>query len=183
MIRERLDQRYFEWLYSLVYGDNDYSCLTYRKLSDLLYNIEFTYRLELDENRAIDGVDFRYRFGYEEGYSRRIIEEYLDDRPCNVFEMMVALAFKVEEQIMTDYDYGNRTGQWFWNMIVSLGLGTMHDENFSEGYARRVIFRFLDGDYEANGRGGLFTIDNCSRDLRDMDIWSQFMWYLAYISE
>ena len=92
--------------------------------------------------------------------------------------MMVALAFKVEEQFMDDDDYGNRTGQWFWNMIASLGLGTMNDNDFDEGYVRRVIYRFLDREYESNGKGGLFTIENCRCDLRDMEIWSQFMWYL-----
>lgn len=183
MVRDELEERYFEWLYDLVYGDNKYSRLSYRKLSIFLYNTEFTYLIDLDENRAQDGIDFRYRFGIEKGYSRDIIRRYLGDKSCNVFEMMVALAFKAEEQIMDDYEYGNRTGQWFWNMIVSLGLGAMNDTNFDEDYVYSVISRFLDRRYCPNGRGGLFTIENCRCDLRDIEIWSQFMWYLDDIIE
>lgn len=178
MVREELHDRYFEWLYEIVGGDNNYNRLSYRKLLMYLYDTEFTYIHGLDANRAEDGIDFRYRFGHEKGYSWNIIKRHLDDSPCNVLEMMIALAFKVEEQIMDDDEYGNRTGQWFWNMIVSLGLGAMNDNNFDEGYVRRVIYRFLDREYESNGRGGLFTIENCTCDLREMEIWSQFMWYL-----
>ena len=91
---------------------------------------------------------------------------------------MVALAFNGEEQIMNDSDYGDRTGQWFWNMIVSLGLGSMSDDNFDERYVYNTITRFLDRDYAPNGQGGLFTIENPAYDMRYVEIWSQFMWYL-----
>lgn len=52
-----------------------------------------------------------------------MIASYLDNRPCSVLEMIIALAIRLEEHIMDDPDIGNRTGQWFWDMIVSLGLG------------------------------------------------------------
>lgn len=181
MLQDRLDDIYFEWLYNLVCGTNTYTSLTYRKLLMFLHNIEFTWLLEMDGNRAQAGIDFRYRFGYENGYSDEDIYRYLDKRPCSVLEMMVALAFKVEEQIMDDEEYGNRTGQWFWNMIVSLGLGSFSDRNFDPNRARRIITVFLNRDYEPNGRGGLFTIENCKDDLRKVEIWSQCMWYLDEI--
>ena len=179
MLQNDLKDLYFEWLYSLVCDNDDsYNRLTYRNLLRLLYNIEFTYILKMDVNRMKDGINFRYRFGYENGYSNDIIAEYLDIDPCNVLEMMVALAFRAKEQIMDDSDYGNRTSQWFWNMIVSLGLGAMHDYNFDEGYVRSVIYNFLTRNYAPNGKGGLFTIENCMYDLREMEIWSQFMRHL-----
>ena len=131
MLQDELSNRYLDWIYSIICGENDYNHLSYRKLIAFLNDIEFTYILEMDENRAQDGIDFRYRFGYTKGYSRDVIARYLDNRPCSVLEMMVALAFRVEEQIMDDYEYGDRTGQWFWNMIVSLGLGQMHDGCFN----------------------------------------------------
>ena len=182
MLREELESKYFEWLYTLVCGDEYYGRLSYQKLLTLLHNIEFTYILDLDENRAQDGIEFRYRFGYEKGFSNDLIKRYLDTRPCSVLEMMVALAFRVEEQIMDEYQYGDRTGQWFWNMIVSLGLGTMNDREFNEAFTYHVISKFLDRNYARNGKGGLFTIIDCKYDLRNIDIWTQFMWYLDDIS-
>ena len=179
MLHDELENRYFEWLHDLVCNDNNvYNPLKYDRLLIFLYNTEFTYTITMDRNRARDGINFRYRFGYENNYDRDIIASCLDNKHCNILEMMVALAFNAEEQIMDDPDYGNRTGQWFWNRGVSLGLGAMHDRNFDEGYVRSVIYRFLTRDYEPNGKGGLFTVENCPYDLRDMEIWAQFMWYL-----
>ena len=109
-----------------------------------------------------------------------MITEYLDG-PCSVFEMMVALAQRCEA-VMDDPKIGDRTGQWFWGMIASLGLNGMSDNHYDEKYVKDVINRFLDREYEPNGKGGLFTIRNCEHDLRDVEIWYQLCWYLDTIS-
>lgn len=172
-----LETEYYDWMYGLVCDDRG---LSFHKLMAYLQGIEFVPMMERDENRVQHGIDFRYRFGYENGYSRNDIRIYLDSElgPCRLLEMMVSLSFSIEEHIMGDPDYGNRTGQWFWNMIVSLGLGSMDDSNFNADYVDDVIFRFMNRDYQPNGRGGLFTLEHPSRDLRFVEIWSQAMWYL-----
>lgn len=182
MTKQQIHSEYFDWMYKIVCGDEDYNKLSYRKLLMFLYNTEFTYCVEFDDNRAQDGIDFRYRFGYANRYSYDIITNYLDEYPCSVLEMMVAISYRVEEQIMDDYDYGNRTGQWFWNMLANLGLEKMSDNKFDESYAIRVISRFLSRKYEPDGRGGLFIVKNTNYDLRDVDIWTQCMWYLNEIT-
>lgn len=174
---DKLNNEYFEWMYQIVCGDQNDN-LSYRKLLYLLHDIEFVAVMERDHNRAVDGVDFRYRFGYENDYSRELIEEHLDTRPCSVLEMMISLAFRVEEGIMDDTGFGNRTGQWFWNMIHSLGLGAMCDSKFDRDYVKEVIFRFMNREYEYNGKGGLFTIPDINCDMRTAEIWHQTMWYL-----
>jgi hypothetical protein len=100
------------------------------------------------------------------------------DGPCSVLEMMIALAVRCEEHIMDDPNIGNRTGQWFWGMIVNLGLGAVTDERYDARLVDERIGRFLNRDYEPNGRGGLFTVRNCKYDLRDVEIWYQLCWYL-----
>ena len=181
MISTELQNKYFRWLYKLVCGYDEYNGLSYKKLLMFLFNTEFTYFVGLDCNRAQDGIDFRYRFGYKFDIDRDIIAKHLDTRNCSVLEMMIAMAYKVEEQIMDDEDYGNRTGQWFWNMIVNLGLGKMSDMYFDESYVSFVIMRFLNREYEPDGRGGLFTIENSDYDMRKIEIWVQFMRYLDTI--
>ena len=99
MLQDELKSRYFEWLYSLVYGVNDYSRLTYRKLLLSLHEIEFIYDRDMDRDRASDGVDLRYRFGYENGYSAGTIEQIFYMKPCSVLEMMIALASKVKNKL------------------------------------------------------------------------------------
>jgi hypothetical protein len=137
----------------------------------------------MDGNRAEDGIDLRYRFGYEQGYDSPMIATLLDDRPCSVLEMLIALAIRCEEHIMNDPDIGNRTGQWFWNMIINLGLGFMDDTKFDENYVKDVISRFLYRKYKRNGEGGLFTVEHCKNDLRTVEIWYQMCWYLDEVLE
>lgn len=96
-------------------------------------------------------------------------------------EMLIALAFRCEEHIMSDPEVGNRMGQWFWSMIVSLGLSHMTDQFFDLENVNNVIFRFMEHQYDRNGNGGLFTIDDCKYDLRTVEIWWQMNWYLDSI--
>lgn len=180
--KDDLMNEYFERMYHLVYNKKQYNKLSFRKLLYFLHSVDFYPMMEMDDNRRIDGIDFRYRFGYENGYSDEYIKRYLDVRECSVLEMMIALSFKVEEQITDNYLYGDRTGQWFWTMIVNLGLGKMDDSNFDENYCFEVIDQFLSRRYESNGKGGLFYIEKPRRDLRDVDIWCQFMWHLDEVN-
>jgi hypothetical protein len=95
--------------------------------------------------------------------------------------MMVALSIRCEENIMDDPIVGDRTRQWFWDMIVNLGLGSMYDKNYDEWFIDKTINRFLDRQYEPNGKGGLFTVRNCKHDMRLFEIWYQLCWYLDTI--
>lgn len=178
MTKDELNNAYFEWMYQLVCSEQYSRRLSYRKLLYLLHDTEFTYTIPMDGNRAEDGTDLRYRFGYENTYESPMIATYLDNRPCSVLEMMIALAIRCEEHIMDDPDIGNRTGQWFWNMIVNLGLGSMNDEKFNKNHAREIIQKFLNREYRQNGNGGLFTVRHCRVDLRSVEIWYQMCWYL-----
>lgn len=181
MTESELNNEYFEWMCQLVYDKRCTRGLSYRKLLRHLHCIDFQYLLQMDENRAEDGIDLRYRFGYEYKYEGSMIASCLDIRPCSVLEMLIALAFRCEEHIMTDPDIGNRMGQWFWSMIDSLGLGSMNDSKFDAVYTDNVIFRFMKRKYKRNGEGGLFTVERCKYDMRSVEIWWQMNWYLDSI--
>lgn len=176
MTHELLLNEYFDWMYNLVFDKKYFKGESYRKLLRHLDDTEFIYILRMDANRAIDGTELRYRFAYENQYlDTTMIAEYLDYRPCSVLEMMVALVLRCEEETMSNSDIGNRTGQWFWDMIVNLGLGSMDDIDYDPLYTDNVLDRFLHREYEPNGDGGLFTVENCRIDLRTVEIWYQ-MW-------
>lgn len=174
-LRNRINDEYFDWMYNLVCGKRYSRSISYRKLLTHLHNAEFIYLVARDENRASDGVALRRRFTTMNNCEDMRI--YLDG-PCSVLEMIIALAIRCEETIMDDPRIGDRTGQWFWDMIVSLGLGAMTDDRFNEKYVDEVLDTFLFRDYEPNGKGGLFTLKNCDQDLRKVEIWWQAMWYL-----
>lgn len=181
MTQDELNNAYLSWMYELVYDKRYLNGENYYRLFRLLHNIEFTYTIDMDGNRYEDGIDLRYRFANTNHIRQAEIARRLDIQPCSVLEMMVALAIRLEEHIMDNPDIGNRTGQWFWTMIESLGLDCMYDDRFDYDYARKIIQRFLDRDYELDGRGGLFTVKHCEHDLRDVEIWYQACWYLNSI--
>lgn len=170
---------YFEWLCDIVCQQRFANTISYRKLLAHLHSVPFRWSRTLDADRADWGVDMRYRFAQ----SRSLDAGSLDVRaylggPCTVLEMMVALAVRCEEDMMDDPDYGDRTSQWFWNMVVSLGLGGTTDQVYNHDRVEGVIQRFLNRDYEPNGKGGLFTLRHAPFDARKVDIWYQLCWYL-----
>lgn len=178
---------YFEWLRSLI--ESKYSVISYSKILEKLHNIEFTYIIERDSTRYNDGINMRYRYAQSicdqndfQGIDE--IVQSLDSfiGPCTVLEMMIALALKCEENIMRNPDIGDRVGEWFWRMVVNLGLGGISDEKFDEEYVEYVIGRFLHRQYEPNGSGGLFRLRHCDEDLRKVEIWYQLCWYLNEIT-
>ena len=177
MRKHEIQETYFEWIYDMV-CDEKYNRLTYRKLLSYLFDRTFTYEIEDDRNRYSDGIDFRYQFGYQNDYPMTTIKKFLDNRPCSGLETIIALAYRLEDQIMDDEKYGNRTAQWFWNMISSLGLALNYDDRFDLDMCEEVVDNFLNRKYRPDGFGGLFTLDNPPEDLRHVDIWTQAMWYL-----
>ena len=173
----KMEQEYFEWVCDHIVDQT--SDVKYSKLISLLYDCEFKAIIDMDVNRIEDGKGLRRRFELETGISRDIImDTFREHSYCSVLEMMVALAIRCEETIMTDDEYGDRTGVWFWNMITSLGLDCMDDESFDETDVYEILDVFINREYRRNGDGGLFTIKKINRDMRKEEIWYQMMWYL-----
>lgn len=173
-----MKENYIFWLSNLVGSEK---CSHYEKLIYFLDDVPFTFLLTMDANRIQDGLDLRYRFQCDCGYSDYQFNRYFQDKECSVLEMMVALAIRLEEHIMYDPDIGNRTSKWFWLMIENLGLLSMDDSHFDIEYVENVVQRFLEREYNSNGQGGLFVIDNLECDLRDVEIWYQACWYLTLV--
>ena len=175
---DRINDEYFGWLCEVIDSRRFAKQVSYRKLLTHLHNIEFTWFVPNDDNRADDGIQLRRRFA--------LIRDDLSlqrclNGPCSVLEMMVGLALRCEEWITDDAQLGDRTGQWFWGMIRNLELTSMRDSKFDRDYVDDVIARLLNRDYEPDGRGGLFTVRHCKYDLRTVEIWVQLSWYLDSI--
>lgn len=176
-MRSEIRDQYFEWLSNLVTRNRVSKQVSYNKLLTHLDKTRFRYSIPLDRNRASDGVDLRYRFASCTGYHVNDVRV----GPCSVLEMMIALSIRCEENIMDDPDIGDRTGQWFWGMITSLGLNGQYDTRYDPDLADDILDRFLDREYDPDGKGGLFYIPDCDVDMRDIQIWRQMTWYLDTI--
>lgn len=174
---ESIQQQYYWWVLGLVGIKNGHT--SYSMLLSLLYFTEFRWSISKDRNRAEDGIDLRRRFLLDTGIAQYESIEIWEDDPCSVLEMMVALSLRCENQIMADQDAGDRAGQWFMEMLKSLGLACMTDEHFDKQETINIINRFLNRDYLRNGHGGLFTICSERWDMRSIDIWYQMMHWLS----
>lgn len=173
MIRE---DEYYDWLLEKV-TDTDFNPSRYFTLMRLLYNTEFTWTVPGDENRAADGLTLREEFAKDMGYSSFDVRVVLN-RPCSVLEMIIALACRMENQIMEDLFIGPRFGRWVMTMITSLGLRYETEGYFDNNYVDYIIQSFLKREYEEDGDGSLFRIHNHAIDMRKEEIWAQMNWYL-----
>lgn len=177
MTREdRYKNLYFDYLCNLVLG-NFAEGHSKKKLMSYLHKTEFTWSIPMDENRALDGLELRMHFNQRYPGSM----EYIDDGPCSMLEMLVALSQRIEI-IMLSGAHGDRTSQWFWQMLHNMDISTMWDDRFDRRHVQACIDRFLDRDYEPNGKGGLFYLRDTTADLRKLDIWMQMCWYTNTIT-
>lgn len=174
--RNWVEAIYLDWIDILIKKQGCYD-----RLVQYLYEIPFKYSNPMDSNRDEDGKALRYRFGYIKGVTNLAIDSYLNRDCSSILEMMVALSIRCENNIMSDPDIGDRTSTWFWGMIESLGLSDMTNERFDVEKVDSIIHRFINRSYFKNGRGGLFTIKDKTKDMRTAEIWYQMCWYLDEI--
>ena len=166
-----LDIGYFAWLTGIARG----WCFEHGSYDQLIHILQLTpfySPIPMDKNRIEDGINLRAR------YSNSISK----DEPASVLEVMMALAYRCEEEFMADPDYGDREGEWFFGMIQSLGLDGMTDDRFNLVYTMSILDIFLKRQFKPNGEGSLFTVKNSSQDFRKTEIWYQMCWYLDEIT-
>ena len=162
---------YLDWLSEMLIPDDDVR-KSYQKLMLALYETEFTYFIENDANRADDGERLRIIFEDETGLW---CNNY---GPCSLLEMLGALSVRCENEFMYDPDEGNRTGEWFWEMIRNLGFDSMDDWHFDAEKFDQIARRLNDRTYSKDGYGGPFYISGFRSDMRKIELWYQLNYYL-----
>lgn len=174
--RLKIELRYSKWLISLA---TSWAGEQYHYLIQEMHRTPFVALIDLDENRMEDGKELRLRFAEESsGYTYHDIYQHIGNARCSILELIVALILRCEENIMWDPEADPQAPAWFHDMMDSLGLLDMTDDNFDSLYVEYVLDRFIGRNYFPDGKGGLFWLPNRNVDLRDVEIWSQMMWYL-----
>lgn len=179
-MENELTRQYFLWMVYKIFNDER----LLQSYLDLLNKLNFTifeWTLELDENRQKDAQDLRYAFGDECGYSAAQICQELDVTPPSLLEVIVALIYRVRENVLDGLDENVISNQEiFLDILKSLGIDGLHYElNFEQAqYLYNVICDLYCHNYAYNGKGGLFKVEKPKDDMRNTEIWYQFMWYL-----
>lgn len=175
-LRDRAKTLYFNWLCVLTRMDRNYIFLAH-----ILHSMSFYSLVNHDSNREKDGIRLRATWldlMDEEadalGVGRPLYPPDSLDGPCSVFEMMIALAMRLESDIMQNDTIGPRGAMWFWAMLENLGLSNLDDRHpINENAVRTVVQNMLDRNYDRYGVGGLFPIRNPSEDQSQVELWRQ----------
>lgn len=168
---------YYNYLRNMIWSPTFGPNFHYDKLLMHLMIVPFRVVIYMDQNRVKDGYSLR-QYYIRDSWSYEYDTQELLDSEVSVLEVLIALAYRWENQFMSDPDIGDRTNVWFWEMISNLGLGVFNDEHFDPDAVDYILDQFMDHTYEYDGTGGnVFIIENPDMDLRSVELWNQMCWY------
>lgn len=169
---------YYSWLLDAVASKAEQK--TYNLVFSKLYSTEFVSYDEFDDNLKENASGMREDFYIFSKTGYKLIDIYGEiDFETTILEVMVYIACKIEDTIMSNSDYGNRTGLWFWYMMESLDIIQYDDNRFDEPDVDQKLDNFIERRYEKNGYGGLFTLEDSKIDARKTNIWQQAMTFIT----
>lgn len=180
MDKNDVQKDYYIWLKSVVKFPEGYEFV-----ADKLHRTPFVWLVDMDANRAEDGKSLRYLYTIERNFDKEdaeIVEEYLDG-PCTLLELMVALAKRIETDVMAEGGIDERTSEWFKCMLDNLGLLEFDDKHYEENHVDYILNRFMSRKYDENGDGNLFkNAKNAGQKggpfFRNLEIWTQAQIFL-----
>ena len=166
-----MEGEYLRWLIESIdprHTVGDY----YQPVYDELYLTDFKWmtRFPDDENRAADGVWLRRVFAEENGLE--VSDLGLDWKPCSVLEMLVAIARRIEYEILA-WPGEENVPKWFWMFMENLDIGPDSRRISDLNYVDNQISNWLNRRITRDGSGGIFVSHIHGIDMRKLSIWSQ----------
>lgn len=184
--RLTLREEYFKHLYDIVRP----MPRTYHKLCHELHSKKFRWSVRNDENRCEDGLHLRELYIEEQ----QLDEDHLEVRgflkgDCTLFEVMVALAQRMNYQLSDLIEPGDRTNKYFFEMLRNLKLDKFNDAYLGPGSGRinpiaeaeidDILESLLSRTYGYDGDGSLFPLKfRGPKDMTTVEIWYQMMYYI-----
>ena len=167
-----LEGRYLTWLHSKVVLEYmPSSDQSYYELLRILHAMEFTWKVVGDDNRAEYGLEVRRIFVKD---TKSVVSDQWMSEPCSVLEMLIALSD------LAEFESDTPRHIWFWRFMKNLGLSDLNDASNPDAYSdiEPIVDRFIEREYDANGNGGLFPLQDPHHDQRQVEIWYQLCAYL-----
>lgn len=166
---------YFQWLCKKVgVGKGK----PYLRMTTLLHQLIFRPSIEMDGNRANDGlmlrVEFMQRYGEYGSSTNR--------GACTMLEFLIGLAKRMSF-LMGEEGQPSKTEHYFWCLIRNLRLLKLTDERYDDlngdFFVEEAVQRVLDRSYDAYGNGGLFPLRYAVNGYMEADIWYQMQAWLG----
>lgn len=183
--RPTLREEYFKYLYKIVRP----LPRTYYKLCQELHNKKFRWFIRNDDNRCEDGLRLRELYIEEQNLDEDHLEvQGFAKGDCTLFEVMVALAQRMDYELSGLIQPGNRTNKYFFEMLKNLKLDEFTDSKLilgdgidpiSECQIEEILENLLDRTYGYDGEGSLFPLKfRGPQDMAKVEIWYQMMLYI-----
>lgn len=158
------------WLSQFIGG-----CYGRLFLYHTMLSCEFYSPINMDDSRMMDALILR------DSYPK---SHELPEFPPSILEVLVALAIRMEHDILCSIEFDDRTTKWFEMFLENLGLEFITDGDWSnerEDYVHWVLERFVDHKYRKDGsNGGIFVVSMTPResmDFRKVGLWDQMTYW------
>ena len=153
---------------------------TYDDLCRILHSID-AFGRDYDTNRFEDGLNQRTfyieKLNWDEQYKA---EEELKQHKCSFFEMIVALAVRIDDEYLGDPKQPN-AGKWLDEMLRGLDIlkyGWNVSQNQERIVRKRVDF-MLNREYDDRGNCNIFQLRRPYAGFRDLPIWQQMQIWMS----
>lgn len=147
----------------------------------VLHSIAFRSEIYDDRNRILDAAYMRDEYIFE--FSKDISEDDKDillSWDISVFEVLLKLAIRIEDDIFTSSSNEDRTKEWFFMMLKNMDIDDILHTTYSEQreeFIKNQVDIFLDRSYESHGHNGnIFVFSKIAYpnlDVRKMELWDQ----------
>ena len=164
---------YFEWLIKRASLYND----GYKHLYRYLFKVPFHYSIALDDNRAADAFHLRYLFDDDTGKVAEL-ELGIDNDSVSVFEVLIAIIDRLSYSSGLDCQASYWMHLFLHNLFIDTFKGNF-DVSKNKEYIDYSLSIWMNHQYRPDGgEGGLFYVPGTKRDLRKMDLFSQWTEYI-----
>lgn len=152
---------YFDWLLDKV----GFSKRGYNQLMRTLFDIQFEYIIDNDENRVKDAIDLWHEY----------TNMRHNDYNVSVLEILISLSMRMNyEYIMSE-----NPDDIFWELCCNLDLDRYTDRHFNQDAVKSIVYSWINRDFDYDGEGSIFPLKETHQDQRKKEIWSQMQEYLS----
>lgn len=173
MRMDNVREEYLRWLYPQL-KDNHAPTVDFWGLTNAMFDKEFRWSVDHDDNRIADGLDLRVEFAHVVHVRRRQMEQL---GPCSFLEVLIGLSRRLA------FMAGGEAAGWAWQLIINLELDRMPDP-FSSRRARqaeKIMEVCVKRQYAPDGQGGFFPLAWPDEDQTKIELWYQMNSYAEEI--
>lgn len=164
-------EHYNKWLYDMSFKSDEYTAVF-----DILNHIPFIWSVANDDNRADDGLRLRREYLFEYGAKKEHYDWDLSE--CSFIEMLIgnAKAFS----LLMDKDLPTSVMRLMRNTRLSEYTNSKqrHRPHAFELEVTEIANTINHREYDYDGSGGLYPLNDPPKDQRNIEIYAQMNQYI-----